>query len=273
MPSNSPTLEVAHKAKDRTRAGSCFHCALIFALALAATHADARHARGGGSPGSVAAPTLSIGASQVANSSFANTLTTPAMTTQASGSTCVVAVLGPLVADIQRVTDSKGNTYPSTPNLTVLYNSGGFEATIWIAPNCVGGSGHTFTVTMTASTFVSMTLIPVEVKASSGFAVVDQSGTSPNLSNTTSAATPSVTPTVNGEVVLSFLGGGNATATTITDATGFNNILQSFATGTSNTAIGAVGGKVQATAAAISDTFTIGSSTNAGTAIISFKPN
>lgn len=38
-------------------------------------------------------------------------------------------------------------------------------------------------------------------------------------------------------------------------------------------AIGAVGGKVQATAAAISDTFTIGSSTNAGTAIISFKPN
>jgi hypothetical protein len=255
-----------------TRAGFRFQCLLVFALALAATHAEARHARGGGSAGAIAAPTLSIGASQIAESQFANTLTTPAMTTQASGSTCVVAVLGPLVADIQRVTDSKGNTYPSTP-ISVLYNSGSFEATIWIAPNCVGGSGHTFTVTMTASTFVSLTLIPVEVKASSGFAVVDESGTSPNLLNTTSAATPSVTPTVNGEVVLSFLGGGNATATTITDATGFNNILQSFATGTSNLAIGAVGGKVQATAAVISDTFTIGSSTNAGTAIISFKPN
>jgi hypothetical protein len=219
---------------------------------------------------------MSIGASAQNASNFTESLTTGSATTQASGSTFVIYVFGNgVLADITGISDSKGNTYPAagSPNATFTWNSGSQSAYAWVSTGAsTGGSGHTFTVT--TNTFLSLVIFAVEIISGSTYALLDQSAVTPSLSNVTTANTPSVTPTVNGEVVLGLFGASYSATTTITDTTGFNNILQSYLTGGASSIgiVGAISGTVQGSAAAINDIFTIGTAVNAGTATLSFNP-
>lgn len=219
--------------------------------------------------------TLAVGASAQNASNFANTLTTASVTTAASGSTFVAICCGVKTADLGAtpITDNMGNTWPTSSSLSVTYNSSTTNGTVWILPNGVGGAGHTMTIHLGASIFDSMSLFLVEITATSGYAVLDQSGVSNNIANATIANSPAITPAFNGEVVLSVIGIVNAAVITLNDSTGFNNIIQSYLTGTSNTQLGGVGATVQSTAGTLNDIFTIGTASNVGTMTMSFKPN
>jgi hypothetical protein len=213
---------------------------------------------------------LAIGASaQGAGSGTA--LPTSAVTTQTTGSTFVVFVSDGNPPTYLAPTDNKGNTYSLTPNQTVTFNSPFGGGAVWVCQNCAGGAGHIFTANFTGST--SAIVIAVEITSTGGiWGTLDQSASTSGLANVTTANSPSITPTVNGEVVLSFVAGAEGTNTTITDATGYNNILQVNAAGATNgNPVAAVGGFVQTTLAATSDVFTLGASTNAGTVTLSFK--
>jgi hypothetical protein len=240
---------------------------LLAALLAIPQQTSARNPRGSARP---VVASLSIGASAAAASSFTEGLSTSSITTQATGSTFVVfeATGGGLLAP----TDNKGNTYHATPDFSFLFNASNSAGSIWICQNCAGGAGHVFTANL--STFSSVVLIVVEVASTGGlFPILDQSAFTSNIANATTGNSPSVTPTVNGEVILSFMGGA-AGNITINDSTGYNNILQSNGNGGSNgNLVAAIGGFKQSTAAATHDVFTMSGTTNLGTATMAFKPN
>lgn len=211
---------------------------------------------------------LSIGASAQNASPFAATLALPSVTTQVSGSTFVICVANS--ASLTAPTDNKGNTFTTAPQLSVLFNGSATSTGIWICNNGVGGAGHIFTIN---SSGAALAAVVVEItSAGVNFGVLDQSATTPNLAGVTTANSPSVTPTANGEVVLSFVGGFSSTNNTITDPAGYNNILASNGNGATNTWVIAVGGLVQSTAGATNDVFALGGTTNAATATLSFFP-
>jgi hypothetical protein len=222
---------------------------------------------------SAALAALAIGASAQGQGSGTTAVATSSVTTQATGSTFAVFVSSGAPSNYLAPTDNKGNTYALSPILSVTFNSPFGGGAVWVCQNCAGGAGHIFTANFTSST--SAVVIAVEVTSTGGaFGTLDQSASTSNLANVTTANSPSITPTQNNEVVLSFVAGSVGSNTTITDATGYNNILQVNANGLTNgNGVAAVGGLVQTTAAATNDVFTIGASTNAGTATLSFKPN
>lgn len=213
---------------------------------------------------------LGIGVSAVAASNFTEVLPTPAVTTQLANSTFII--FAPTSGALLAPTDNKGNVYAALPDFTFLFNASTVAGNIWICPNGIGGAGHTFTGNYSA--FSSVVLIAVEITSGGPYAVLDQSAASSNLANRTTANAPSVTPTVNNEVILSFLGGNVGSNVTITDTTGYNNLLQSNGNGASNgNIIGGVGGFVQGTAGATQDVFGISLTSNVGTATLSFMPH
>lgn len=211
---------------------------------------------------------LGIGASAQNATPFAGSLALPSVTTQATGSTFVIFITNS--GSMTAPTDNKGNTFTTAPQLSVLLNGSATSAGIWICNNGVGGAGHIFTVNSSGAAFAA---VVVEITSSVvNYGVLDKSATTPNLAGVTTANSPSITPAVNGEVVLSFVGGFSSTNNTITDPTGYNNILASNGNGATNSWVIAVGGLVQTTAGATNDIFALGGTTNAATATISFTP-
>lgn len=216
---------------------------------------------------------LAFGVSTVAATGFtASPFSSSAITTQATGSGFLLYASGPLATVYSAPTDNKGNTYPATPTLSFLLNGSTNSGTVWFISNANGGAGHIFTLNFTGTG--SIVFIPLEITGTtSAYALLDQSATTPNISGTT-ANSPSITPTVNGAPVVSIFAGNNGAAnTTITDTTGYNNIIQVNAQGATNSnVIAAIGGFIQTIAGATNDIFVTGSAAFIGTATLSFNP-
>lgn len=99
--------------------------------------AATRKASGGSAP--------SVGVHVMATSDSSGTLTTGAVTTQASGSTILLFGLVEYSAMFTMAfSDSKGNTYTL---LDAIVNDDGFTTNVAYCANAVGGRGHTFTLT------------------------------------------------------------------------------------------------------------------------------
>lgn len=219
-------------------------------------------------PGVSAHAALAVGASSQGSAFLATSAATTAVTTASTGSTFIIfSSLNAASTVFLTPTDNMGNAYTQIPASVISFNSTGNSGSAWICANCAGGAGHVFTANFTTTTLA--VVFAVEI---TGGAVLDQVlGTTPGVQdNVTTAPTPSITPTQNGAVVLSLLAGIQAANTTITDATGYNNILQANPNGATTAGpIGGVGALVQTTAGATNDIFTIGAVSNVGTVTLS----
>lgn len=213
---------------------------------------------------------LGIGQSAIAASNFSEHLALPAINSQASGSTFVLFSSCPPSTVLAAPTDNKGNIWPATPNATVLFNASTAQGSLWVLPNGVGGAGHVVTLNYTG--FEIVVGIVIEI---TGGAALDQILSTPNITNAVTANSPPITPTVNGAPVLAFLGGiSGGVNVSITDPTGYNNIIQANGNGATNgNAIGAASGFIQTTAAPTNDIFTLTNTPNVGTMTASFIPS
>lgn len=147
------------------------------------------------------------------------TVTTPAKTTQVSGSTfLIVASTDVGGTSLNTPTDSKGNIY--TPiNTQFTMNWGGFVRA-WYCENAVGGTSHTFTATNTAgASAIQITAIEITGGRTSG--ILDQftawlsDASSPYTTNTTGTTAQA------NELALVFEGTDTSAATAITWGNGY----------------------------------------------------
>jgi hypothetical protein len=143
---------------------------------------------------------------------FAGTVTTSAIATQASGSTFVI-VTGGNIGDITDApTDSKSNTYTLLGSIEEYDRWPGYGIAVWICENGTGGTGHTFSQEYGQTLgYDECTIIVAEVK--NGLDVVDF-GFSQHLTGTTLTG-PTVT-TTGAAVLLAFASGDNVTGSTTT---------------------------------------------------------
>jgi hypothetical protein len=140
---------------------------------------------------------ISVGVTASASGgSSSHTVATSGVTTQASGSTFVVCCSWYNTTTAPVITDNKSNSY--TQIGTNVYNatdSTGF-ALFYCKGN--GGSGHTFTGTSGAGTYLGIAVL--EIKGSTG--VIDQSNQGSAISGTGPAGSGSITTTNAHDIIV-----------------------------------------------------------------------
>ena len=121
-------------------------------------------------------------------------VTTPAVTTQSTGSSFVIMTLE-VPTNIATITDNKGNTYTLT--ITSAVYSGSFTVNVYVCLNGAGGSGHSGILTKSSGNAVSeVSVFFTEIKNTIAFAGTAVAGqalspspiTSPNLTTTSASA-------------------------------------------------------------------------------------
>jgi uncharacterized repeat protein (TIGR02543 family) len=125
--------------------GTCT-VAMSAARTVAATF-TASGTGGGGTSGSLAIGAHTFKAD--ASGSGTSPMTTPAVTTRASGSLILVQVLTQNTGTFAGLTDNKGNTYVNVGGART-YVGGGAGSYLFKAENAVGGAGHTWSLIKTA---------------------------------------------------------------------------------------------------------------------------
>lgn len=148
------------------------------------------------------------------------------------------------------ISDSNSNTWTALTPVTVATSGGNVLIQTWYAKNATVGSGHTVTVGKT-STFPSAMFWSFSgVDTVSPFDVETSNSTTSVISGGAGLATGSVTPAVNGSLLMASVMGSTSGTWSITD---------SFTT-TGVTYEGSSAYKVQATAAASNPSWSIASS-------------
>jgi len=116
---------------------------------------------------------IAIGQHTKKSDSASNVTTTDPVTTQVTGSTFVVGIIYPNGDTVTSVTDSKSNTYTLVPLTAIADPGDGFKAAIYKCENGVGGSGHTATLTISATDPKTVYFSEITSGATSG--ILDQS--------------------------------------------------------------------------------------------------
>ena len=193
-----------------------------------------------------------------------NAVTTSAIDTTGADLLVVGASVYDVFMDATNISDSKSNTW------TALAESGANSHTRTIIYYCRGGTvgaGHTFTVGRNTS------YDTITVLALSGSVASPQDQSAVNTTqNTTSQSTTSITPTNNGQMIITILS-GNPDIGTISIDSGMT-ISDAVANVAGQHMAGAMAYFYQATAAAFNPTWSWVNSTNAigsATSIASFK--
>ena len=212
-----------------------------------------------GSAGGTTSATPALISSVSAGSAAGNTITTGSIDT--TGANFLVLTMGYLAGTAPTISDSKGNTWSA---LTASSNTSSATRIFYVA-NPTVGTGHTFTATVTGGYPAIAAMAFSGVKTSSPFDAENGAGSSGG----TSIATGSITPSENGELLVTGLG-------TI-GTSGGEAIDNSFTIQESVTFVGGqhsglfVAWKVQSTAAAINPTWSWTTFGNITTRIASFK--
>lgn len=140
---------------------------------------------------------LSAGVHTSAASGSVNSITTPSVTTQASGSAFYVMIEYHSGLTVTGVTDNKGNTYTKIGSTWTETSANGER---WYCANGVGGTGHTFTLTATG-TAALMQLIVGEITTTNGNGVTLDQQTFQQTTGSP-ASSPTVTTTVPNEILM-----------------------------------------------------------------------
>lgn len=180
-----------------------------------------------------------------------------------SGGDLIVVGISSYGMPTASVTDNKGNTYTA---LTGTANGpSGAACKLYYCANPTVGTGHTVTFSQGLSYPVISVAVFSGVTTTSPFDVENGANSTTN----TSLAPGSVTPTANGEVLISVLSLAAAYSGLGIDSS--FSIAQSQAYSGGNNMGGAIAYYVQPTAAAINPTWSWTSSVGCATTIASFK--
>jgi len=139
-----------------------------------------------------------IGQHASVTESNASSYTTPSRTTSSSGSNFYVFITAqPSSFAATPITDSKSNTYTQVG--TTLTNAGSsLESRVYKCENGTGGASHTWTVSLTSTTYAA--LMAVELTGMALTSSVEQQGRQED--NATPFVTPSVTTTQANQIIL-----------------------------------------------------------------------
>lgn len=210
-------------------------------------------------------PTFGIGGHDSANGGAVNTLTTPAVTTTASGSTFVIAVLWSNATSISSVADSKGNTYTQIGTTQANF---GYDAAcaFYRCENGTGGGSHTATVNFAASTaFPSIYFVELTGVATASF---DQTAQNNDNSSPFTVTTPTLSQA--DEIVLAICGTNSGdNPITYAESTGFT-VIDSETNGTT-AYVGHFVYKIVAATTAVTPSFTASSGTQSVVFAATFK--
>lgn len=153
----------------------------------------------------VSATSFSITTHTIAGSADGNSLTTPAINT-AGSSLIIVGLTFFTGASTPILTDSKSNVWTKLAVSSVTSN---LAAVLYYSTNPTVGAGHTFSENVTIS-FPSIAVLALS--GSTTLTPFDQENGNSNGSSASSIQTGSVTPTADNEILVSVVGGDQATA-------------------------------------------------------------
>lgn len=153
---------------------------------------------------------IALGQHAVASTAGASSVTTGAVTTQASGSNFYLLISFRQGDTFNGVSDSKGNTYTQVDTLA----DGGYGWTIstYRCENGTGGSGHTATVTMGATTRIVCYFVEITGAVLSG--ATDQHSIAKDTSSPFDGT--ALTTTQANEILLGIVRSNDTVNTTIT---------------------------------------------------------
>lgn len=200
-----------------------------------------------------------------AHSANGNDVTTGAVDT--TGANFLVAMAGYYgTGTPPTLSDSKSNTWTA---LTLKISPDtSINGRLYYCAGATVGSGHTFSLSGTGVYPAVAVLAMANVKASP----FDQQNGATTTSGNTSLATGSITPSVNGCVIVAGLVGNDSTGGDPTIDSGFSTPVVGHATGGQSVGA-AISYKIQTTAAAVNPTWSWTNSGSEAVAVIaSFKP-
>ena len=149
--------------------------------------------------------TIAVGATSKGHSNSSSSLATTGVTTQASGSIFVVAVIWGATATFTSITDSKSNTYTQIGTEISNGSTGAnYRARLYYKENGTGGSSHTATINL--STAEVVTILFAEITGALTSSALDQSDGRRDTSSPFTLAAGLSTAQAD-ELLLSFLGG------------------------------------------------------------------
>lgn len=196
----------------------------------------------------------------------AGSITTPAKTTSASGSTFVITVYGTIaIASSTPVQDSFSNTYTLKASGTVYF--GALNVYMYVCDNGSGGSGHTATANFSVVGHGAIFFDEVTGAANPSY---DTSATVSNNGGGASQSGASVSTGNANDLILSMLC-TNGDGATITDTAGWNAILDSVGAGTAGNATAAISYEVVSSTGTYSDTYGVSTSGGGGGITIALK--
>jgi len=207
---------------------------------------------------------ITLGVHAKAESPFSSSLTTSAVTTQATGSTLVAFAFG---GNIPSISDSKSNTWNTPTGGNQSFNGGFGHAVISYVQNATGGSSHTFTASSSGGGLQIMVLELIGAVTTGGY---DAFAVSNPTGGTTTVATPSITTVAANAAVVACAGGASSTNNAPTSANG--TVVDSISG--ANFVTGGDSWFIKATAGSTSDTLTFSTQTSYDMAAftISFAP-
>jgi hypothetical protein len=199
-----------------------------------------------------------------AGSTTSANATTPAIDTTGADLIVVCGAFYGLVSSIGTLTDSPGNTYTILTSVRDGSNCGSVIAYIY-APTT--NASHTFTIT-TAGNYPAICVMAFSGSVSSPFDV--QGGAHSSNSSVTSIQTGNITPTQNGDLIVTGLCG--ASAGTNTPSLDLSFTVSDVQVGiTSGCFQSSAGYLVQGTATTVNPTWSWGTSQAVATTFAAFK--
>lgn len=199
-----------------------------------------------------------VGASSTGGSNF----TSSAIDT--TGANLIIIAVHSYEVQIQpTLTDSKSNTWTG---LTAYSNTGTVRTRIYYCYGGTVGSGHTFTITnpVEGATYSCIEVVAYSGAASSPFDVENGN----NTGSASTLTTGSVTPSVNGELLIAAVGTSSVNPSSI-DSSFTISDSSNYSGG--NHFGGGMAALIQGTAGAINPTWTLSGIGAAATAIATFK--
>lgn len=163
---------------------------------------------------------ITRGASVAVGATVSGSTTTPARTTQASGSLIVVGAVWQDNATPPTLVDSKGNNLAAIGVVRQVDSSFLAHAQLWACPNAVGGSNHTVTATK-VNAFTSIFF--VEYLGIALASALDQN-TGASLDTVSPLTSGAVTTTSAAQLLIGLVGSSGSGTIVYTPGNGFTTV-------------------------------------------------
>lgn len=194
-------------------------------------------------------------------------ITTPAIATT-SGNLIVLAGAADPGANFSKFSDSLNNAWAKSPSSPQTY-TGSRTSHQWYALNIIGGAAHTFTLTATATTDLSM--FATEIAGIDPFNPLNVSTGAVQTATTAVSTGPTVNRSTTNEILVASFFTTFVGIISVTPTSGFTIPANGTILTSAQGAPGAIGYRVTTTDGNDAGAFTIGASADMGSILTSFR--